>query len=400
MSGASANISLNAQTREMQRAADNPDAQAATMDRGLFDLGTRNADASGREVLQGPPSKRSKGKGTASTAAAHADTAEAEAEAVTDFLADRLAKLDKLDQLDSISAALTQALAENKLLREQLETVRQEQRSQAEWYNQQLAYMRASQFAVLAEVRAPQIAHIEKNIVLAPKPMRDSAVGTQNLVEFGKLSDAQIAQLLGVNPNQLHKVSKIRARDPQSDASGSAHSPVMRANDPCSRIEVQFKELKDKRYVMLAAQRRAIEAKACPIAGANCNVAVRDHLLGVELGEKTKLQDTAMQHLLDHQKNMHPDHPEKRARFSWRRSRITWWVPSPSGDGGAWALLSHLDVPPGSDKETVLRAAQLAEARAAAGAAAPTRSRRANGGTTQRGTAHGPTGSRGPAARS
>ena len=111
---------------------------------------------------------------------------------------------------------------------------------------------------------------------------------------------------------------------------------------------------------MLAMNRRQVQDAH--------HILVRDHLLPAELKEKAGLKATAADTLRANYE-----------RVTWRRSRFSWWVKNPRGYGGAWALLSHIDVPAGSTPEYVLKAAKLATDRAAA--ASSSRSRRPEGGS-------------------
>ena len=70
------------------------------------------------------------------------------------------------------------------------------------------------------------------------------------------------------------------------------------------------------------------------------------------------MQTTAMDQLRAAQQGMSDN---EKTGYGWRRSQITWYL-----GPGTWALLSRMDVPPGSSMAQVQQAAQLAEERAKA----------------------------------
>jgi hypothetical protein len=254
----------------------------------------------------------------------------------------------------------------------QIDQLRSQLQKQAEDFQVQLAQLRQAQFEALTQQRAPQLAAIEKSVVVSLADDNDADLR----VAFGQLNLDQLAKLFGsdVTAQHIHHVDKFCPRPEVAAGQPRAPAQVWSQGKECARIEVHFKNVTDKRRVMLGATRIALEAKEhkmpgdrqCKKPNAQFKVAIKDHLLGVELKEKAQLQQAAMGHLLADQQTLHPTELERRIRFSWRRNRITWFVPAPNGNGGAWALLSHL----------------LAHNRAAATAAAGPARRRAGGGTS------------------
>ena len=301
---------------------------------------------------------------------------------------------DKVGQLDAISAALQQLTASNATLTAEVRAFKAEvqalqaklalQDKEVKSLKTQVAaqstevqqlrkdldqevllrntqlddslHARAAQYAALEEQRAPKVAAVAKQVVLTPH--RPRGAPQPDLVRFGEHTLESVAQVLAVQPTQIHSIAKIRARPEGAgaDLAADSTSQPWRTGQPCSRIEVHFKHAEQKRVAMLAATRQTIRDSH--------SIQVQDQLLPVELREKAQLNAAAYE-------------PLKAAgiKFSWRRSRITWWVERPAAEGGdgAWALLSVLEAPEGTSPATVKRAAELAAARALA---APRRSRR------------------------
>ena len=230
-------------------------------------------------------------------------------------------------------------------------------------------HARAAQYTALEEQRASQVAAIAKHVVLVPHQPQGAA--QPDLVQFGQHTLESVARVLAVQPSQIQSIAKIRAR-PEGASAGAAadsNSQPWHTGQPCCRIEVHFKQAEQKRVAMLAATRKTVKEAH--------NIQVQDKLLPVELREKAQLNSAAYDALKG-----------AGITFSWRRSRITWWVgrPAAEGEGGAWALLSVLEAPEGTSSATVVRAAELAAARALA---APQRR------TRRSGAAGGPSGSAG-----
>ena len=230
-------------------------------------------------------------------------------------------------------------------------------------------HARAVQYTALEEQRASKVAAIAKQIVLVPH--RPAGAPQPDLLQFGQHTLERVAQILAVQPSQIQSIAKIRPRSDGGDADAAAdnHSHLWRAGQPCSRIEVHFKHHEQKRVAMLAATRKTVKQTH--------NILIQDQLLPAELREKAQLNSAAYDALKG-----------AGIKVSWRRSRITWWVerPAAEGGGGAWALLSILEAPEGTSPASVVRAAELAAARALA---APQRR------TRRSGTAGGPSGSTG-----
>lgn len=270
-----------------------------------------------------------------------------------------------LKQLQEKDKVIEQLQAEVGGIRAQLQ-------KQAEESELQLAHLRQAQYDLLTEQRAPQLAAIEKSVIvtLAGEPDADLRVA------FGQLTMDHIAKLFGSDfkAQQIQHVDKFCPRPAAAEGQPRPPAPVWKQGNECARIEVHFKSLVDKQTVMMGATRRALQDKThtmpsqCKKPKASFKVLIKDNLLGIELKEKAQLQESAMQHLIEDQTARLPE--DQRVHFSWRRARITWFVAGATGNGGAWALLSHLDVPVGSTKQQVLRAARLAHQRAIAQAGA------------------------------
>ena len=223
-------------------------------------------------------------------------------------------------------------------------------------------HARAVQYAALEEQRASQVAAIAKQVVLTP--YRPQGAAQPDLVQFGQHTLESVARALAMQPSHIQSIAKIRARPEGGDAGDAAdsHSQLWHTGQPCCRIEVHFKHAEQKRVAMLAATRKSVKDAH--------NIQVQDKLLPAELREKAQLNSAAYDALKG-----------AGIKVSWRRSRITWWVerPAAEGEGGAWALLSILEAPEGTSSASVVRAAQLAAARALA---APQRRRTRRPGAT------------------
>lgn len=213
---------------------------------------------------------------------------------------------------------------------------------------------------------APQVQAIEANVVLAPK-FPDNTSDTKALqVTLGKLTLANAAAHLGVAEGDIRSFTKILPRSEQGP------SGAWKVGEPCSHIIVEFRARATKFDLMKATNRKALETQPCAALSdkdAQGNITtpyhlcIKDHLLGVELAHKRELQSSAMDKLQGAQEHLPTRHPDRIA-YSWRRSKITWRVPV--DNQGCWALLSHLDVPPGASVEAVQEAAQRAAERAKA----------------------------------
>lgn len=274
-----------------------------------------------------------------------------------DDLSARFTAVD--DQLSSLQTALDAALQENSRLKDQL-------RKQAEEHDQQMMDLRANQYDVLMETRAGRLAEIERNIVLFPKAPREAGEVAVDKKIFGTLTKQQIAAYLAISADQIAAITKFPVRREGDRAQTTLH----RQGEECGRIEVKLKHLNDKKELMKSVNRKAREDRPCdaplkPPSGV-CKLQIKDALLPEELREKGWVDEVAMQFLRAEEE----DKPARdRKRYSWRRGRATWFVPTPDGNGAAWALLSHLELPPGIDEAGVKRVARRAEERAVAAAA-------------------------------
>lgn len=296
-----------------------------------------------------------------------------------------------------LSAAVKDLRAQNTRLSEQLDEMKAK-------HEQELQALRDSQYQLLEQLRAQRRQAIEASLVLMPVPPEHGTTGP-DLTKLGQLDAKKIATLLStptfkVTDAHIRRITKYAVRDgdgPPAQLREDRTNP-----QPCARIEVHFADVKIKYKVMASEHRRAVEDKV--FAPLGYKLKVRDNLLVDELKEKRQLHKAAMSHLIDKEKRKPA---AERAWYGWRRSRITWRVRKPDG-GDAWALLSHLDVPEGSSEQQVLRAKELAEARALAAARAgpaprtqrgPARSTPARGAAAAAGPARGAETSAGAAAR-
>jgi hypothetical protein len=357
-------VPLRNQTREMQQAADHtpqtpsPDqamdfAQPRSPRAGLRPERSPAAAASGNE-RGGKKGRQGSSPASAADAAVApeaSDTSFQVPEGVAQRLIEEMGKIDLVlkvvEEIREENRAMAALVQEKDVIIQQLKN---DMEMRAERFDRELAALKVSQYAMLEEARAPLIAPIANSVVLSPEVRAN--LPPPDLKEFGSLTLDNVALKLGVQPSMLQSYTNPRAT--------GNRSTVWRTGEPCSRIEVQFKNQLDKRAAMLAVNRRKVLEV--------CHIVMRDHLLPAELKEKAGLQATAADTLIANYE-----------RVTWRRSRFSWWVKNPTGDGGSWALLSHLDVPAGSTPEQVLQAAKLATERAAA--ASSSHSRRRGGGS-------------------
>jgi hypothetical protein len=279
--------------------------------------------------------------------------------------------LELLEELKAQRAANTALKQEMQQMRQGMQEMQQQMQALQQKHEQELMVVRDNQFQMLDQLRAAPRSKIEASFVLFPafKPEpqqggRPDKVYLQKLEQFSALEVKHIQTWLKLNNGDIKRVIPITLQHNASDASRTNHS---NATGSCCRIEVHLRDAQVKYGILKSYKRGKLQELDC--GPHKLKLHIRDNLLGSELKEKAYLQSTVMPILYDV--------PEvDRIPYGWRRSRITWWVPKPDGAAGegAWALLSHLDVPPGSSRTEVEHAVKLATAKALAAASVASRS--------------------------
>jgi hypothetical protein len=239
---------------------------------------------------------------------------------------------------DALTSRMDDVQQQNQLMQRQMQDMQDQ-------HMREIQALREVQFQVLDTAREPLQKQTDAKLVLLPPR------GAQLKMDVARraVQDKAVDHFLGFKSGEI-----LHAE------------PVARpGTDLLARIEVTFKDPVNKHKTLTRGYREHI-ANAKRTCGGLGVLLIRDFLLASELREKQQLHEVAMNHLRNATRADKPS-------YGWRRSRITWWVPAPegapAGTNGSWALLSHLDVPPGSTHDEVIRAAGLAEQRARANAA-------------------------------
>ena len=269
-------------------------------------------------------------------------------------------------QVAELSGKVGHLQEEVAALKSELQSAKTQHRTELQALTEQHAKAldHARQGAQAAEdiALAPQLQPIERNIVLAPKYPPNTHDPKPLQLTLGKLTLAHAASFLGIPEQDIRSFTKIPPRREQGP------SGAWKAGEACSHIIVELRSRTTKLDIIKGANRKELEKHPCAALSSKdpqghitspYYLSVREHLLGVELAHKRELQASAMDLLQKDQQDL----PQRdRVAYSWRRAKITWRVTV--DNQGCWALLSHLDVPPGSTLEEVKAAVRRAEARA------------------------------------
>ena len=359
-----------------------------------FDAAAARRAAGGKRKATSPPKKQPR---TASAQPAAAELADGGADWCDQVAAD-MAELDRLRGVEATMREQTVAMQKATAAMRDLQASVQQLTSKVDQLTAEVTELKAELRAVKAQHHAqlrvlkdqhsqtiehlehvlqgaqaaedialtPQVHTIERNVVLAPKYPPDTTNRQPAQVTLGKLTQASAAAFLGVPESDIRTFTKVPPRNSQGS------SGAWKAGDACNHIIVEFKSRTTKFELLKGATRRALEAQPCAALsekgprGAITSpyyLCIRDHLLTVELEHKQELQQSAMDLLQQAQRAL-PARDPSRVAYSWRRSKMTWRVPV--GNQGCWALLSHLDVRPGSTLEEVQQAVHRAGERAKA----------------------------------